>query len=322
MTNSSSELQPPKVFISYSWDNNEHKKWIKEFASQLRSDGIDVALDQWDVVPGDQLPHFMENAIRLNSFVLIVCTPNYKKKSDLRQGGVGYEGNIMTGELFTESNQRKFLPILRTGTKETSIPLWLNGKYWVDLTSDPYSMDNYNDLLSTLLNCREKAPPIGTNTAYSRRRTHPPIPSPKIANHSAENSLIRVEGVLIDELGKPRNDGTRGSALYSIPFKLNFAPSSEWSNLFVQTWDNPPRFTTRHRPGIAEVVGDRIILTRTTIEEVKEIHRDTLKLVVEIVNAEISKRITRRREAAIAREIQQRQQDEYIRRLANEIDFD
>jgi hypothetical protein len=39
-------------------------------------------LDQWATVPGDRLPHFMEKAIRENSYVLIICTPKYKEKSD------------------------------------------------------------------------------------------------------------------------------------------------------------------------------------------------------------------------------------------------
>jgi hypothetical protein len=66
---------PPKAFISYSWDGDDHKTWVKSMAARLRGDGVDVTLDQWEVVPGDQLPKFMEKAIRENSYVLIVCTP-------------------------------------------------------------------------------------------------------------------------------------------------------------------------------------------------------------------------------------------------------
>lgn len=42
----------------------------------------------------------MEKSIRDNDHVLVVCTPSYKRKSDERHGGVGYEGDIMTGEAF------------------------------------------------------------------------------------------------------------------------------------------------------------------------------------------------------------------------------
>jgi hypothetical protein len=111
----------PKAFISYSWDDEAHKHWTKELAARLRADGVDATIDRWAVVPGDRLPVFMEQAIRENSYVLIVCTPKYKAKSDNRTGGVGYEGDIMTGEDYTLGNHRKFIPILRRGDRLTAI---------------------------------------------------------------------------------------------------------------------------------------------------------------------------------------------------------
>jgi len=43
----------PTTFISYSWESEELKSWVKDLATKLRSNGIDVKLDQWEVVPGD-----------------------------------------------------------------------------------------------------------------------------------------------------------------------------------------------------------------------------------------------------------------------------
>ena len=39
-----------------------------------------------------------------------------------------------------------------------------------------------------------------------------------------------------------------------------------------------------HRPGIARVRGDKIILNGTTIDEVKKYHRSTLLLCVDVAN--------------------------------------
>ena len=65
----------PSAFISYSWDNDDHKGWVRVLAERLRADGVDVTLDRWSAVPGDQLPAFMEQAIRQNQFCVIgVCT--------------------------------------------------------------------------------------------------------------------------------------------------------------------------------------------------------------------------------------------------------
>ena len=101
---------------------------------------------------------------------------------------------------------------------------------------------------------------------------------------SGPESVRLVEIVVSEEVGTPRWDGTPGSALYSVPIRLSRRPTTEWAKLFVQVWDNPPSYSTMHRPGIASAVGDRIILDGTTVEEIEEYHRDTLKAVVERVN--------------------------------------
>jgi hypothetical protein len=104
----------PTAFVSYSWDDDVHKDWVKVLATRLRSDTVDVRLDQWHSVPGNQLTHFMKSEIGRNDFVIIVCTPKFKVKSDGRTGGVGYEGDIMTAEVFTKQNHLKFIPVLAT----------------------------------------------------------------------------------------------------------------------------------------------------------------------------------------------------------------
>jgi TIR domain-containing protein len=150
----------PTAFVSYSWDDDDHKEWVKALATQLRRDAVDVRLDQWHSVPGNQLPHFMESEIRLNDFVIIICTPKYKVKSDTRTGGVGYEGDIMTAEVFTKQNHLKFIPILARGTWEEAAPTWLVGTHYIDLREARYKV-GYKDLLETLLQLRQEAPLLG-----------------------------------------------------------------------------------------------------------------------------------------------------------------
>ena len=86
------------ALISYSWDSDPHKLWVRDLAIRLLDAGITVKLDQWHLVPGDQLPHFMETAVRESEHGLVVCTRRYKGRSDNRVGGVGYEGEIMSAE--------------------------------------------------------------------------------------------------------------------------------------------------------------------------------------------------------------------------------
>ena len=152
---------PPSVFISYSWDDARHRKWVRSFAEKLHRDGVQVALDQWALAPGDQLPKFMETVVRENDYVLVICTPKYKAKSDMRAGGVGYEGDIMTGEVFALGKREKFIPVLRNGDWKTAAPSWLTGSYYVDLRGGRHATASYKDLLRTLHGRRAKPPPVG-----------------------------------------------------------------------------------------------------------------------------------------------------------------
>ncbi len=276
----------PTAFVSYSWDSDEHRDWVLEFATRLRGDGVETVLDQWHLVPGDQLPAFMEKAVRESDYVLIVCTPRYRDRSERRVGGVGYEGDIITGQVLTTRNQRKFIPVLRAGEWRDVAPTWLAGKYHVDLRNDPYDERHYRDLLMSLLGTRAQAPPV--QRAPVRAEKEPASAStvnarPPVAA-TETFAPIRIAGVIMDEVGTPRGDDTRGSALYSVPFRFSRQPPSEWSKLFIQAWDHPSSFTSMHRPGIARVHGDKVILNGTTVEEVEKYHKDTLILAAEEAN--------------------------------------
>jgi hypothetical protein len=104
------------------------------------------------------------------------------------------------------------------------------------------------------------------------------------AEPSEHKETIRLVEILADEVGEPRNDGSPGSALYEVPFRLSQSPSEEWQKVFLETWDFPPQFTSMHRPGIARIEGSKIVLDGTTIEEVERYHLETLKIVVKRTN--------------------------------------
>lgn len=314
---------PQTAFISYSWDSEEHKAWVKSLATRLRTaDGIDVILDRWEAIPGAQLPEFMERAIRENNYVLIVCTPKYKQRSDDRKGGVGYEGDIMTAEVMSKRNHKKFIPILRESDDSKSIPTWLCGKYRIDLRFDPYSEEQYSDLTNTILGKREVAPPLGMPSTVQTQSLREAV-KPFLDYDEPEGfKPIKILGVIADEVGEPDNDGTQGSALYAVPLRLSRAPSQEWSNLFFRIWDRPPVFSTSHRPGIARVQGDRIVLIRTTIEELKNVHRETLRLVIEETNRQIAEIVSHRRLQKVKEQKQKEMHKDNVRRIADEIEFD
>ena len=133
---------------------------------------------------------------------------------------------------------------------------------------------------------------------------------------------IRIIG--IDEAGvtRPRNDGTAGSGLYVVPLRLNRKPSPLWAHFFPAAWDHPSTYTTMHRPGIARVSGDRIILDGTTMEEVERYHAATLRLVIPEVNRQVAAQEEVERVERERADAESRAHDEAVREAAKRITFD
>jgi hypothetical protein len=223
----------------------------------------------------------------------------------------------MTAEVLATENHRKFVPILRKGTWADAAPTWLRGKYFIDLSSTPYSDENYGDLLVTIHGVRNTAPPIGGPFSTIQK---PPVVAP-IAS-VASSSDIRIEGIIADEVTSPRMDGTPGSALYRVPFRLSRQPDWEWAKLFVQNWNRPASYTSMHRPGIASVKGDTVVLDGTTLGEVKRYHRDTLKLALAETNRQYNELRSRQRAAEERERAREETHRQDVAKKAGDITFE
>ncbi len=159
------KIQSPTVFISYSWEDEEHKDWAMQLVDRLIADGVDAHIDRYELAFGDRLPHFMEQEITNADYVLIICTPSYKEKADKRKSGVGYEGHIISAELVENHNEKKFIPIIRKGGVRESFPIYLSGKLGIDFKDNNKFEENYKDLLATLYGKNFK-PKMGSMPTY------------------------------------------------------------------------------------------------------------------------------------------------------------
>ena len=153
----------PKAFISYSHDSLEHKKWVLDLATRLRSNGIESILDQWSLGPGDDLPHFMEQNLADADRVLMVCTENYVKKANSGSGGVGYEKMIVTADLLKRIDSKKVIPLIRQSGAH-AVPTFLLSKLYVDFSREDQFELSFDDLVRAV---HEKplyiAPPVSND---------------------------------------------------------------------------------------------------------------------------------------------------------------
>lgn len=133
---------------------------------------------------------------------------------------------------------------------------------------------------------------------------------------------IRILRITEESVTKPRNDGTRGSALYSVPFQLSRRPPAEWAEHFPRAWDHPSSYTSLHRPGICEVTGDTIWLRGTTLEEVEKTHKATLLLALEETNARYAEYAAKRAAVEKRRQEEAQEHRQHVLQQAKRIKFD
>ena len=111
---------PKRVFVSYSWDGQAHKDWVRQLAEHLQQNGLEAQLDQWFMRAGTSAALFMEQGLLQADFILCVLTPEYARKANDRDSpsGTGYEQQIITGQILSRLNRRNMIPLLRKGTSQ------------------------------------------------------------------------------------------------------------------------------------------------------------------------------------------------------------
>ena len=143
----------PHVFISYSWTTEVFKQSVKELATRLMHDGVDVKLDIWDLKDGQDKYAYMEQCVNNPDIdkVLIICDKGYAEKADSRQSGVGDETTIISPKVYSDVEQEKFIPVImkRDENGEPYMPAYLKSRMYTDLTGDNYSK-GYESLLRNI----------------------------------------------------------------------------------------------------------------------------------------------------------------------------
>lgn len=141
----------PKLFISYSWSNDDHQQWVINLATQLRESGVDVILDKWDLKEGHDAIAFMEKMVTDADIkkVILVCNQIYAEKADGRSGGVGTETQIISPEIYAKEDQNKFVAVLteRDDSGKPCLPTYYKSRIYIDLSESDFYASNFEQLL-------------------------------------------------------------------------------------------------------------------------------------------------------------------------------
>ena len=141
----------PKIFISYAWTNPHHENWVLQLATDLRNEGIDAILDKWDLNLGNDTLPFMEQMVNDDTVkkVLMICDKNYVEKANDRKGGVGIETQIISKKVYEESDQNKFLAVIREYHEDGNpcVPIYYHSRMYIDFTNDAAFSERFKELV-------------------------------------------------------------------------------------------------------------------------------------------------------------------------------
>jgi hypothetical protein len=153
-----------RVFISYSQSSEQHVDRVLKLAEELVQNGIDVKIDEWDLKPGQNLHKFMEEMVNNKEInkVLVICDKSYMDKANNREGGVGTETDIITPEVYGNSENVRFIPIIfeKNDDGEAYVPIYFKDRYHIDLCQDnnKYS-EEFEKLIRSIIGKAEHTKP-------------------------------------------------------------------------------------------------------------------------------------------------------------------
>lgn len=226
----------PTVFISYSHDNELHKDWVLQLATRLRSNGVDVLLDRWNLKLGQDLAAFMERGLSSSSRVVCICSETYVTKANDGKGGIGYERQIITDELLADLNANWVIPIIRNNPQPKKVPRFLAGRIYVSFEDDMLYESRYEEVLRELLDePLLPIPPLGPNPFKTAKKYAQQKFFPSSERYVSPTSKGRVT------FDYSNNDGHYFIGQEELAFELKFSKSSDQN---IQLLNDPASINT------------------------------------------------------------------------------
>jgi hypothetical protein len=154
-------MQPenPRVFVSHASEDKE--RFVLEFATRLRSKGVDAWVDRWEMLPGDSLvTKIFEEGIKDAQAMIVVISEHSIGKKWVR-------AELNAGVVNQIEQASRLIPVIIGNVNESEIPQSLKDTLWERITD----LDNYDtefqSIMRSIYGLREK-PELGDPPAYTR----------------------------------------------------------------------------------------------------------------------------------------------------------
>lgn len=154
-------VQNPKVFISHASEDKE--RFVRDFATKLRSKGIEAWVDEWEIMPGNSLvDKIFEEGIGNAQAMIIVISDKSVNKPWVRE-------ELNAGVVRRINNQSKLIPVVIGEVTNEEIPESLKPIVWERIGD----VNNYEAELDRIVRSvyeYQEKPPIGEPPAYTQHK--------------------------------------------------------------------------------------------------------------------------------------------------------
>lgn len=130
------EKEMINVFVTYSWDSEEHNEKVIAFTNFLRDNGFNAEMDKM-IIQQETSKDFkvmMHKAMTDYKKVIVILSSSYKEKAEKFKGGVGNEYTLILKDI--EENPNKYILVSFNGYKNEIIPLFFKDREIINLSEN------------------------------------------------------------------------------------------------------------------------------------------------------------------------------------------
>jgi len=150
----------PKVFVSHASEDKE--RFVTDFSTKLRENGVDAWLDKWEMLPGDSLvDKIFEEGLKEAQAVIIVLSNFSIKKPWVRE-------ELNASIVSKLSKGTKIIPIV---LDDCEVPQSLTSTLWEPIPDLKNYDQNFKRVLSSIFGATDK-PVLGKAPAHTTSVYH------------------------------------------------------------------------------------------------------------------------------------------------------
>lgn len=191
----------PKVFISHASEDKD--RFVVDFATKLRSNGVDAWVDQWEINIGDSLiDKIFEQGIAEADAFIIVLSNHSVQKPWIRE-------ELNAGAIKRIEKNTKILPIIID--QDVYVPEVLKSTVWEVINDLNNYEDQFKRIIASVFGIYEK-PTIGQKPPYA-------VETIQVTGlNQLDSSIFQAIG---DQIINSDNEFLENNAIEKIIIKLN-----------------------------------------------------------------------------------------------------